>query len=282
MGCKGSSKGSSRTEEEHKPSHGPLKGSQAKEASKWSSSPWPELERTFLSKDSCTAWEMNRSPILADQMPRNWFGPHHRASKSCDFSATADGIEIGRGAHGVVKKSFHQGRPIAIKTMKLTITSQRKCSHSPPEMLLMHGINHPNLVQILGVQFIETLGMDDAESADHNMITGSSFHGCCDIAGTEYDKKYNVYMEYCDGGSLWDAIKGKEFFLENTNREPNYKKITEVALEVAIGLQYLHRLGIIHGDIKAENVLLQSSRFSEKGFIAKIGDFGHCQSPSNG
>lgn len=62
-----------------------------------------------------------------------------------------------------------------------------------------------------------------------------------------------MVMEYCNRGSLWDAIQRGD-----AGSALNYKKIIEVALEVTIGLQYLHRIGIIHGDIKAVNVPLQS------------------------
>ena len=40
-------------------------------------------------------------------------------------------------------------------------------------------------------------------------------------------------------------------------------------LDVATGMQYLHGLGIVHGDLKSANVLLKSTNTDYRGFICK-------------
>ncbi|KAI3777116.1 hypothetical protein L1987_46910 [Smallanthus sonchifolius] len=70
---------------------------------------------------------------------------------------------------------------------------------------------------------------------------------------------YNVALEYASGGALSEKVK-KNPFPENEVRR--YTK------SVLKGLQFIHRSGIVHCDIKLQNILLLSDG------AVKIADFG--------
>ena len=74
----------------------------------------------------------------------------------------------------------------------------------------------------------------------------------------------NIVMEYCDGGDLNDFILEKKnigTFLEE-------KLIWNLFLKIAIGLADIHKMKILHRDLKTLNIFLKH------GLDVKIGDLG--------
>jgi serine/threonine protein kinase len=78
-------------------------------------------------------------------------------------------------------------------------------------------------------------------------------------------------MEYGDQGTLEDKIaqlkiEGKDF----TNEE-----IFDYLIDILLALYTLNRKGIVHRDIKSENILLKTDKINEKDVtIAKLSDLG--------
>ncbi len=67
-----------------------------------------------------------------------------------------------------------------------------------------------------------------------------------------------MILEYCDRGSLDEAVQTK-CFVRKLDGQPNMGAIYRCLIDIAAGMEYLHHLGIVHGDLKSANVLLKST-----------------------
>ncbi|PNW69801.1 hypothetical protein CHLRE_19g750647v5 [Chlamydomonas reinhardtii] len=87
-----------------------------------------------------------------------------------------------------------------------------------------------------------------------------------------------IVQELCNKGTLHAAIRAGVFRPNAANPSWNLRlarrALLRTALEMARGLLHLHDTGLVHGDFKPQNVLLDSSRDDRRGFSAKVADFG--------
>jgi serine/threonine protein kinase len=91
-----------------------------------------------------------------------------------------------------------------------------------------------------------------------------------EVDGTTVFKQLFV-QDRADGGDFADFIAS---FIKNPNLK-QWKQIFSVLEDVAHGLSYMHKRGLIHWDIKLANVLLFSgpSKNNELGSLGKLNDF---------
>ncbi|GMH40554.1 hypothetical protein BSKO_08458 [Bryopsis sp. KO-2023] len=196
------------------------------------------------------------------------------------------GKTLGRGHFGSVHQAFLNGKLWAIKIIKHEEDADEL---GPAAEMLLQGIAHPNLVQIYGVKErlasepvendhgearISFQSSTDRDSVDSWCRSSGSSDFLAYLTKTSECRETWVFMEYCDMGSLWDAVHRGDFSSCTKMQTPCWLRIVSVALEVARALAHLHASGIIHGDLKPQNVLLKTCEDSAKGFVAKVGDFG--------
>ncbi|XP_017754111.1 PREDICTED: serine/threonine-protein kinase MARK2-like isoform X4 [Eufriesea mexicana] len=137
---------------------------------------------------------------------------------------------IGKGNFAKVKLAKHlpTGREVAIKIIDKTQLNPGSLQKLFREVRIMKMLDHPNIVKLF--QVIET------------------------------DKTLYLVMEYASGGEVFDYL-----VLHGRMKE---KEARAKFRQIVSAVQYCHQKKIIHRDLKAENLLLDSE------MNIKIADFG--------
>lgn len=144
--------------------------------------------------------------------------------------------KIGEGGMGVVYKAHDTtlDRDVALKFLPHYLTSdpseKERFYH---EARAASALNHPHVTTIY-------------EISEHDDPSGGG-------------RQFFIAMEYVEGKTLKQLVESESLSM---------KKVLDVALQVCEGLAAAHEKGIVHRDIKSENILL-----TPKG-QAKIMDFG--------
>ena len=137
---------------------------------------------------------------------------------------------LGFGATGYVCLAFDDNlhRQVAIKILKAGSENKEMIEKRTREARSLAALNHPNIVQIYSI-------------------------------GEFRDQPY-IVMELLNGGSADQYIKLGEKITE--------QQILDYGIQLAKGLQAAHGVGLVHMDVKPDNIL-----FDAKG-NAKLIDFG--------
>ncbi|KAJ8027528.1 Hormonally up-regulated neu tumor-associated kinase [Holothuria leucospilota] len=139
---------------------------------------------------------------------------------------------LGEGSFAKVREAMHTvvGEKVAIKIIdkKEAQTDFYIHKHLRREAAILQQLRHPNIVALLEV--LET---------DNNLY---------------------MVLEICNGGPLLDLI-----WVQQGLSEDDAKRFTQ---QVISAVQYLHNVGIMHRDLKVENMLLDEDK------NIKLIDFG--------
>lgn len=135
---------------------------------------------------------------------------------------------IGKGSYGIVYKAMNRKTQKMVAIKEVNYDNDDELADIMSEIDLLKNLNHINIVKYHG--FIQ--------------------------------KSHNLYiiLEYCSHGSLKN-------FISRGNGLPEAKAKVYVK-QTLNGLNYLHEQGVIHRDIKAANILLDSNN------VVKLADFG--------
>lgn len=192
-----------------------------------------EKTQPSLFRANTKLWGQKTVEVTPDQIEKGFVGRiKNNSNGPLEEFAWVKGELIGRGSYGSVYLALNvtNGEMLAVKqvTLQPLAQSSEGIEALIKEVQTMKDLDHLNIVQYLGFE--------------------------------KKQQTYSLFLEYVAGGSISSCLKSYGKFDEQLVRF-----ITRQILE---GLRYLHENGILHRDLKADNLLL------ELDGTCKISDFG--------
>ncbi|KAL3478344.1 kinase-like protein [Aspergillus californicus] len=206
--------------------------------------------------------------------PSNFRGPSRVPPLYLEPLAVDQSILVGHGASFMVFKRAIPAEPEVYQTVDMgdwTISIPRSQKTPPKDVVYKvarvaftdTGTPTPPTRHAMKAALMELYALTHEPLRQHPNII--------DVLGLAWGSNYFdsshrlpvLVMEYADHGSLADLQQKHDL-------SPSTRRL--LALDIGHGLQMLHRCGIIHGDVKSENVLIFSH--PEREYIAKLSDFG--------
>ncbi|PWA38984.1 protein kinase-like domain-containing protein [Artemisia annua] len=151
-----------------------------------------------------------------------------------DLRKLSMGPAFAQGAFGKLYKGTYNGEDVAIKLLEKPENdldrAQLMEQQFQQEVMMLARLKHPNIVRFIG-------------ACRKPMV-------------------WCIITEYAKGGSV------RQFLTKRQNRSVPLKLAVKQALDVARGMEYVHGLGLIHRDLKSDNLLISADK------SIKIADFG--------
>ena len=140
---------------------------------------------------------------------------------------------IGQGMYGRVYKAKNkkENKYYAIKRLNFKDINEKEKKQINNEVSCIKKLKHPNIISYK-----------------------DSFN--------DEDNYFNIVTTFCEGGDIYNKIQKQngEYFSED--------QILNWAVQILLGLDYIHKNDIIHRDIKPQNIFIKNHH------IICIGDFG--------
>lgn len=210
-----------------------------------------EIERRVLGSGSelevvteeITASEAVSLVYFDEQVSQDFLSTGFSSSAETPFWYSAlhevvftEGDRIGESSSGAVYKGSWMDTPVVVKFMGYEEDAGTvSTKRFLHEVRVWSQLNHPHIVKLYGASHV--------------------------------DKRYFV-CEYAPNGDLLDYLKKRKH--DNRSKYEMWQKLYEVAL----GLQHMHKLNIVHNDLKCDNILVGATG------EAKLIDFGLSSLPN--
>lgn len=188
--------------------------------------------------------KMEARLAMAERPPLN-FAEKIKVQRLCDESThrTEDFDfqgELGRGSYSTVHRVLHRidARPYALKRVHRHVTSAKAAWSMVQKEHQMH------------------LFLKD----DEHIVQASGL-GCSET-------ECFLLTELCEGGSFAAEIEARR----QAQKHYEETQLLQILCDLAAGLAAMHRLQLVHNDLKPANVFI---KHTGQGAVYKIGDLGH-------
>lgn len=149
---------------------------------------------------------------------------HSKSERRSKFGNYILGQTLGEGEFGKVKMGWKKDSSVevAIKLIRRETlgSNQNRLQKIYREIHILRGLEHPNIVRL------------------HEMV--------------ETERHIGIILEYASGGELFDYILNHRYLKDGAARR--------LFAQLISGVGYLHKKGIVHRDLKLENLLLDRNR----------------------
>ncbi|RIB09548.1 hypothetical protein C2G38_2208620 [Gigaspora rosea] len=149
---------------------------------------------------------------------------------------------VGSGGSALIYSTNFKGNKYALKSFNGDIYMDDKTFKTfTKELKIFNEIDHPNIIKFYGISKVQP--------EPQNLFSTS---------------KFVLVLQFAKGGSLRNHLKTKlckDFY------KISWNELIKIAMEITLGLKYLHDKDIIHRDLHSNNILIDDDK-------AMIADFG--------
>lgn len=157
-------------------------------------------------------------------------------------------VPLYEGKRSKVYRGTYCQKSVAVKVSRRA-GSSTDASKEPTEVKYLKLLHHPNVVALV-------MSGSYVPSHMHSRLRQRS-------SGIPYETF--IVMEYCDRGTLHQAIKKQQF-----SESLGLDQVITCALEIAQAMAHMHSKRIIHGALNTKHILLQSHSMDPRGFVCKV------------
>eukprot|EP00798_Chlamydomonas_sp_ICE-L_P005663 gene5663-8988_t len=212
-----------------------------------------------------------------------------RIKSSMEFNGNNELLELqinhllGEGGFAKVFRGLWRGLVVGVKVVCDDGKNEKMVVKNAHEIAILTAISHPNVVQ--AYTCMTDIMVRDMCTVCMRNATQQVIIEYCDLGNLSTALKSHVFHQRGDDCKLLDllanaASRGMPDLFTPESANPgvdpviNMTSLTLTLIEIASAMGELHKMGVVHCDLKPANVLLKSSNNDPRGFTAKVSDFG--------